>query len=101
MAERSSDRAASVSSSVTEADNYDEKNGDSRSEGSFVKLKSPEELDVDDDVERAELLPQEPQPEKPNTTEGSVRSAAIWMVINTLATIGIVSGSISRRLYSF
>ncbi|RDW70077.1 hypothetical protein BP5796_08474 [Coleophoma crateriformis] len=90
MAERSADRAPSVSSSVTEADNYDEKNGDLRSDGSFVKLKSPEELEVGDDIERAELLPQEAQPEKPKAAEGSVRSAAVWMVVNTLATIGIV-----------
>ncbi|KAL3425470.1 triose-phosphate transporter [Phlyctema vagabunda] len=90
MAERASDRAPSVSSSVTEGDAYDEKTGDLRSEGSFVKLKSPEELEVGDDIERAELLPQPIQQEKPKSAEGSTQSAVIWMVVNTLATIGIV-----------
>lgn len=90
MAERS-DRAPSVSSSVTEADQYDEKNAELRSEGSFTKLKSPEEMEVGDDIERAELLPGQPQQEKPKAADStSMRSAVIWMVINTLATIGIV-----------
>ncbi|EKD13543.1 uncharacterized protein L3040_008590 [Drepanopeziza brunnea f. sp. 'multigermtubi'] len=88
MAERSADRAPSVSSSVTEADSFDgqEKNG----EASFVKLKTPEEMEIGDDVERAELLPnQEPAPAA-QPKEASTRQAVVWMVVNTLATIGIV-----------
>ncbi|KAE8444405.1 hypothetical protein EG329_000605 [Mollisiaceae sp. DMI_Dod_QoI] len=92
MAERPTDREPSISSSVTEAEAFDdnEKSGSS-TEGGFVKLKSPEEMEIGDDVERAELLPEEhekpPQPKQPET---SMRSAIIWMVVNTLATIGIV-----------
>jgi solute carrier family 35 protein E3 len=73
-----------------------ENNGiSSSSERSFVKLKTPEELgigDIGEDVERAELLPQEE--EKPLTApDNSTRTAVIWMVVNTLATIGIVGSS--------
>jgi hypothetical protein len=88
------DRTPSVSSSVTEADAFDEDEktgGTASSDGGFVNLKSPDEMETGDDVERAELLPsgQEKAPEaKPET---SARTAAAWMVVNTLATIGIVS----------
>ncbi|KAH8594765.1 triose-phosphate transporter family-domain-containing protein [Bisporella sp. PMI_857] len=84
----------SVSSSVTETEPYDEKNGmRSSPEGSFVNLKAPDEMDIGElgeDVERMELLPptddEKPQP----TPDTSTRTAIIWMVVNTLATIGIV-----------
>ncbi|PMD65113.1 uncharacterized protein K444DRAFT_608788 [Hyaloscypha bicolor E] len=96
MAERSIDRAPSTSSSVTEAEAYDEneKHGTlSETEGGFVKLKSPEDLefgDGDNDDERAEMLPAEHEKPAQPTSEASVRSSFIWMVVNTLATIGIV-----------
>jgi solute carrier family 35, member E3 len=94
MAERSTDRAPSTSSSVTEAEAYDEneKHGPmSGTEGSFVKLKSPEDLELGDDDERAEMLPAEHEKPAQPAPEASVRSSFIWMVVNTLATIGIVS----------
>jgi solute carrier family 35, member E3 len=94
MAERSAERALSVSSSVTEAEAYDEneKNGTrSSTEGSFVKLKSPEDLEIGDEIEREELLPAEHEKPLQPTPDSSVRSAFVWMVVNTLATIGIVS----------
>jgi len=94
MAERSADRAPSVSSSVTEAEAYDEneKNGTRNStEVSFIKLKSPEDLEIGDEVERAELLPADHEKPPQPTHDSSVRSAFVWMVVNTLATIGIVS----------
>jgi solute carrier family 35 protein E3 len=56
---------------------------------SFVNLKTPEELEIGDGVERAELLPQS-ELEKPQAPETTLRSSIIWMVVNTLATIGIV-----------
>lgn len=93
MAERVVDREPSISSSTTEAEAFDdnEKSGSS-TEGGFVKLKSPEEMEIGDDVERAELLPGEHEkPPAPKAPETSTRSAVIWMVVNTLATIGIVS----------
>lgn len=92
MAERATDREPSISSSVTEAEIFDdnEKNGSS-TDGGFVNLKSPEEMEIGDDVERAELLPagehEKPPVKEPDT---SMRSSIIWMVVNTLATIGIV-----------
>jgi len=93
MAERSTDRAPSISSSVTEAEAYDdnEKNGTrSSTEGSYVKLKTPDELEIGDDVERAELLPAEQEKPPQPKPDNSMRSALVWMVVNTLATIGIV-----------
>ncbi|PBP17425.1 solute carrier family 35 member E3 [Diplocarpon rosae] len=58
---------------------------------SFVKLKTPEELETGDDIERAELLPavDEKAASQPKQ-ETSTRQAVTWMVVNTLATIGIV-----------
>ncbi|KAG4431629.1 hypothetical protein IFR05_012892 [Cadophora sp. M221] len=83
------DRIASASSSVTAAEPYDD--NEKMSEG---RLKTPDEMDIGDDIERAELLSEhddgdeKPAPApKPDT---STRTAVIWMVVNTLATIGIV-----------
>jgi solute carrier family 35 protein E3 len=91
MADRSLDRAPSIASSVTEADTYDEEKNTRMSDGSFVKLKSPEEMELGDDVERANLLPQDDEkPTAPAKPDNSTRTAIIWMVVNTLATIGIV-----------
>jgi solute carrier family 35 protein E3 len=86
------DRTASISSSTTEAESYDDTGklgGKSSEEESYVNLKTPEELEIGDDVERAELLAQSEQ-EKPPAPESTLRSSIIWMVVNTLATIGIV-----------
>lgn len=96
MTERPVDRAPSTSSSVTEAEPFDdnEKHATmSEADGSFIKLKSPEDLEIGDgdDIERAELLPAEHEKPPQPTPEASVRSSFIWMVVNTLATIGIVS----------
>ena len=96
MAERSTDRTPSTSSSVTEAEPYDEneKHGtSSETDESFTKLKSPEDLELgdEDDIEREGLLPAAQEKPTQPTPEGSVRSAFVWMVVNTLATIGIVS----------
>jgi solute carrier family 35, member E3 len=96
MAERSMDRAPSISSSITEAEAFDENekaSSLSSTDGSFTKLKSPEDMEVGDDIERTGLLPAEEQQEKPQPVakDNSMRTAGIWMVVNTLATIGIVS----------
>jgi solute carrier family 35 protein E3 len=88
MADRTVERAPSISSSVTEAEAYDDHE---KVAPILTSLKTPDELEIGDDVERAELLPREnekPQSPKPDT---SMKSAGIWMVVNTLATIGIVS----------
>lgn len=59
------------------------------------KLKSPEELEIDDDGEGDGLLPKEGEEgtvaanqEPPK--KSSFNSAFIWMTVNTLATVGIV-----------
>lgn len=92
MADRTADREPSISSSVTEAENFDdntEKHGSS--EGSFVKVTSPDDVEQASEVERAELLPQEREkPAAPAKPANSSMTAAIWIVLNTLATIGIV-----------
>ncbi|KAK0127129.1 hypothetical protein ONS96_006686 [Cadophora gregata f. sp. sojae] len=82
------DRIASASSSVTAAESYDD--NEKMSEG---RLKTPDEMDIGDDVERAELLSEHDDQEKPTPApkpDTSTRTAVIWMVVNTLATIGIV-----------
>ncbi|KAH8683143.1 solute carrier family 35 member E3 [Tricladium varicosporioides] len=90
MTERSIDREPSISSSTTEAEAYDENEKITHSEGSYA-MKNMDEQEAGDDVERAGLLPpaehEKPPPKEP---DNSMRSAIIWMVVNTLATIGIV-----------
>lgn len=98
MTERATDREPSITSSVTEAETFDdnEKPGSS-TDGAFANLKSPEEMEIGDDVERAELLPAEHEKPPPaKQPETSMRSSIVWMVVNTLATIGIVGLKVSR-----
>lgn len=83
------DRAGSSS----EGDRLDDEKNFSGSPNSFVKVKSVEEMemgDMGDDIERQELLASDPAPPAEVPDKGSVRAAVIWMVVNTLATIGIV-----------
>lgn len=71
---------------------HDEKKRDD-SPNSFVKVKSNDEMEMGemgDDIERQELLASDPAPLVEIPDKGSVRAAIIWMVVNTLATIGIV-----------
>jgi solute carrier family 35 protein E3 len=84
------DRAPSVSSSITEGP--DEKKNSS--DGSFVKLKAGEGSEAGDDVERAEDHEEE-KPAAPTAKHNSTRTAILWMVVNTLATIGIVNNPIN------
>lgn len=55
------------------------------------KLQSPDELDMEKDREDDDLLPKEGENEEP--AKNTFMSSFIWMVVNTLATIGIVGGS--------
>jgi solute carrier family 35 protein E3 len=87
------DRAGrgSFGSSSTEAGTvHDDEKGRSSDDGSYP-LKAPEEMEIADE-EAAELLPAEVRAaEKSGEPEKtSARVAVIWMVVNTLATIGIV-----------
>jgi solute carrier family 35 protein E3 len=97
MAGSTRERTGSVSSASTEADAFNEKT-EKRTlmtpNDEEYKLRTPEELDdLGDDVERADLLAPPPVEEKPKAPDAGLRSAAVWMVVNTLATIGIVSSS--------
>lgn len=56
-----------------------------------------EEMEIAEDREDAAMLPQET--EKPEPAKSSTRNAIIWMVINTLATIGIVSFALSSETF--
>lgn len=101
MADRSADRVPSSSSSVTDAEHFDENEKMTSSNTSFVKVKAEDDVEAGDDVERAELLPEEHVDKPaPVVKDNSTRTAVIWMVVNTLATIGIVSylSSPSARL---
>lgn len=94
MADRPVDRSVSVSSSIIEAEAYDEKekNHSPTTDSSYVHMKTPEEMEIGDE-EKAELIPAAMHVAQEKATEpekATVRSAMIWMVINTLATIGIV-----------
>jgi solute carrier family 35 protein E3 len=99
MDDRATERAPSISSSITEAEAYSEnekiESRNSTDQG-FIKLISPESLDLADDVEKAELLPAEDEKPPQPKPESSVRTAFSWMVVNTLATIGIVSSRIEK-----
>lgn len=103
MAERSTDRSVSGSSASTDPERFDDKTENPSfmgSHGQDYKLKTPEELeDMEEDIERADLLAPPPE-EKTKAPESSVKSAIIWMVVNTLATIGIVSFSSSSHISS-
>ncbi|CAG8959375.1 hypothetical protein HYFRA_00001273 [Hymenoscyphus fraxineus] len=92
MADRTADRVPSSSSSVTagDVDHYDENEKMVSSNGSFVKLKAEDVEEIGDDVERAELLPEVHVEKAAPVKDNSTRTAIIWMVVNTLATIGIV-----------
>ncbi|RQM06476.1 hypothetical protein DH86_00002330, partial [Scytalidium sp. 3C] len=86
-------RAPPASSSSTDNESYDanEKRGDlSSSESSVERLQTPEELEIEDENASAGLLTGEQQAEKPKPQEQSIRTSFIWMLVNTLATIGIV-----------
>lgn len=93
MADRINDRDASIGSASTEAEPYDENEKyQPTSDSSYVHLKTPDEMEIADE-ESAELLPAAKHIAQQTATDSekaSVRTAAIWMIINTLATIGIV-----------
>lgn len=97
--DRSGDRPDSIgsSSSSTELDTFNdpEKYAGKDSEDGKFNLKTPEELE--EGVESEGLLPSEDDklPEIPPTS--TTRSSIIWMVVNTLATIGIVRSS--RKIF--
>lgn len=93
MADRINDRDASIGSASTEAEPYDENEKDQpMGDSSYIHLKTPEEMEIVDE-ESAELLPAAAHVAQQTATDSekaSVRTAAIWMIVNTLATIGIV-----------
>lgn len=87
-------------SPVRESFENNEKGGSQ--DGSFVKIKSGDDIEMGSTSEREELMSNGatvaaaiPAVEKPADAPGSsARAAIVWMVINTLATIGIVCASL-------
>lgn len=84
------ERAASIASSRTETADDNEKLArlDQTGEGMDSLRKPEEDLEMGDEREDASLLTQ--QQKQPEPAGVSTRTAIMWMVINTLATIGIV-----------
>ncbi len=88
------DRAGSSS----DGDRIGDEKTRASSPSSFVKVKASEDIpmgemgEMGNDIERQELLQDdnEPAAKAPEPEKGSVKAAVIWMVVNTLATIGIV-----------
>ncbi|RKF66074.1 Solute carrier family 35 member E3 [Golovinomyces cichoracearum] len=88
------DRDAEIArSSFSEHNNvHDEaEDGICMAENAISPTTIPDEIDTGDDIERAGLLPNTVE-EKPasSKSENSTRLAIVWMIVNTLATIGIV-----------
>lgn len=85
------DRPPSVSSSSAETATHEDNEKLARLDPSgpgLEELKGPEDMDVGDGHEHDGLLP--PQDEKPEPPKSTFTTALIWMVVNTLATVGIV-----------
>lgn len=94
-----SERAGSIASSHTETGGHEdinEKHAFVRDDESLSTLKSPtvyQDSNHDGDLdhrEDEELLPQESE-KQPEPPKASATSGVIWIGVNTLATVGIVS----------
>jgi hypothetical protein len=91
-------RAPSIASSSTETMTSEEQAArlvgiDSEEKGSMSGIRTPDFVDANykDDVdEKQELLPQQAK-KQVEDPKAKLRSAIAWMVVNTLATVGIVS----------
>ncbi|RKF83752.1 Solute carrier family 35 member E3 [Golovinomyces cichoracearum] len=88
------DRDAEIArSSFSEHNNVhvEAEDGICMAENAISPTTIPDEIDTGDDIERAGLLPNTVE-EKPasSKSENSTRLAIVWMIVNTLATIGIV-----------
>ncbi|KAK3940509.1 triose-phosphate transporter [Diplogelasinospora grovesii] len=82
----------SFSSSSAETATHEENGKFARLDGGDCEKKTPEDLEIGDEREDDGLLRPKSGPEIPaeEPPKSSFRAALIWMVINTLATIGIV-----------
>lgn len=90
-----SERAGSVASSHTESGPHDEMNEKQAFLHDDESLRSPtlyqdSHHDGENDGEDTEMLPQVPE-KRPEPPKSSTASGLVWIVINTLATVGIVS----------
>lgn len=80
--------------SIIDAETYNEKNLTRNSSGEGYIFKTPEALENVDEIERVKLLIDEEEAIPVSTSAplpAFIRAALLWMVVNTLATIGIVS----------
>jgi len=92
------DHPPSSSSSVTNV-SFDD-NEKHAADPSFVKVKPADDVEQGDELdERAEFLPADEEKPAPAKPDNSTRTAVLWMVVNTLATIGIVSSTAPSRLF--
>jgi solute carrier family 35 protein E3 len=82
------ERAGSFASSSAETATSPENEKLARLDQSEAGLEKQEDLEGRGEGEDEGLLPQES--EKPEPPKSTLKSSVIWMVVNTLATIGIV-----------
>ncbi len=91
MASHTEERAGSFSSSSAETATHEDNEKLARLDHTgdgLETLTKPEELEIGEEGEDDGLLPKEPVQEEP--PKSGFTSALMWMVVNTLATIGIV-----------
>lgn len=82
-------RPASISSSSADTATHEDNEKLARLDQSG-ELKKPEDMEIGE-REDDELLPQnQREPEKQEPPKSGFTSSLVWMVVNTLATIGIV-----------
>jgi solute carrier family 35 protein E3 len=81
-------RAGSFSSSSAETATHEENEKLARLTQSEDGMEKLADLEVGEEREADGLLPQES--EKPEPPKSTFKSSFIWMIVNTLATIGIV-----------
>lgn len=82
------ERAGSFASSSAETATSPENEKLARLDQSEDGLEKQGDLEIGDEREDDGLLPQET--EKPEPPKSTFKSSFIWMIVNTLATIGIV-----------
>ncbi|KAK0629761.1 triose-phosphate transporter [Bombardia bombarda] len=94
MAVELKERSGSLSSSVTGTPTFESHENHDEDDAAGEKLRSPDELEMGhddgDDEEANSLLSQERQATEPPSPPSSSVTPLLWMVINTLATVGIV-----------
>lgn len=101
-----SERAGSIASSHTEAGVHEEEFNEKQA---FLQddesLRSPtlyqdSNHDGENSQEDEELLPAQPEKKPAEPAQSSATSGVVWIVVNTLATVGIVSHNVNLAMPS-